>query len=51
MMKKTPFIVIDGLDGSGKGTQVELLRKRLENEGVQTLFTREPGGAAYSEDI
>ena len=27
------FIVLEGLDGSGKGTQTELLRKRLESEG------------------
>ncbi len=32
-MKKGKFIVIDGTDGSGKATQVELLRKRLTKEG------------------
>lgn len=32
-MKKGRFIVIDGTDGSGKATQVELLRKRLVKEG------------------
>lgn len=31
--KKGAFIVIDGTDGSGKATQVELLRKRLAKEG------------------
>lgn len=31
--KKGVFIVIDGTDGSGKATQVELLRKRLLKEG------------------
>ena len=32
-MKKGKLIVIDGTDGSGKATQVELLRKRLVKEG------------------
>jgi dTMP kinase len=27
------FVVIDGIDGSGKGTQIELVAKRLESEG------------------
>ncbi len=33
MKKKGTFIVIDGTDGSGKATQVELLSKRLTKEG------------------
>lgn len=48
---KIPFIVLDGLDGSGKGTQVTLLQERLSREGVKVHFTREPGGAKFSEDI
>ena len=28
------LIVIDGLDGSGKATQTELLRQALENQGI-----------------
>lgn len=34
-MKKGKFIVIDGIDGSGKATQVDLLVKRLRKEGYQ----------------
>ncbi len=37
-----PFIVIEGIDGSGKGTQAELLRKRLEGAGVDVALTFEP---------
>ncbi len=37
-----PFIVIEGIDGSGKGTQAELLRKRLEEAGVDVMLTFEP---------
>ncbi len=37
-----PFIVIEGIDGSGKGTQAELLQKRLEGAGVDVTLTFEP---------
>jgi dTMP kinase len=49
--KNPPFIVLDGLDGSGKGTQVKLLQERLVRVGRSVHFTREPGGAELSEDI
>lgn len=48
---KTPFIVFDGMDGSGKGTQIKLLQDRVEKEGRQMIFTREPGGVSLSEEI
>ena len=38
------FITFEGLDGSGKSTQAELLRSRLDDDGVQVISTREPGG-------
>jgi dTMP kinase len=34
-MKKGKFIVIDGIDGSGKATQVGLLKKRLQKEKIK----------------
>ena len=36
------FIVIDGLDGSGKGTQSELLKKRLEGAGYKVRLLSFP---------
>ena len=36
------FVTFEGLDGSGKTTQAELLRARLEAEGEDVLLTREP---------
>lgn len=39
---KGRFFVLEGIDGSGKSTQLMLLAKRLREEGVPCLTTREP---------
>lgn len=49
MDKRGKFIVIDGMDGSGKGTQIKLLQEKLQGHNV--LFTREPGGSPLGEEI
>ena len=36
------LIVIEGLDGSGKSTQIELLRKKLDSEGVECRYIHFP---------
>jgi dTMP kinase len=38
----SPFIVIEGIDGSGKGTQAKLLKERLKDLGRDVLLTSEP---------
>lgn len=45
------FITMEGPDGSGKTTQIELLKKYLEEKGYDIIITREPGGTAISEAI
>ncbi len=39
---KNKFIVIEGLDGSGKSTQIKLLAKELERRGEKVHITAEP---------
>src|SRR6476646_5794378 len=45
------FVTFEGLDGSGKTTQVELLRDALKREGRQVVATREPGGTPLGERV
>ena len=50
-MKRGKFVVIDGVDGSGKSTEILLLKKELEKIGADVLFTDEPGGTPKAEEI
>lgn len=45
------FVTFEGLDGSGKTTQAEFLRARLEADGEDVVATREPGGTVLGEHI
>jgi dTMP kinase len=45
------FVTFEGLDGSGKSTQVELLRSALEADGASVVITREPGGTRLGERL
>jgi len=45
------FITFEGPEGSGKTTQMELLRDYLEEKGYSVLATREPGGTSIGDQI
>lgn len=50
-MKKGIFITIEGPDGSGKTTILQMLAENLVNEGYEVVATREPGGIEIAEQI
>ena len=45
------FVTFEGLDGSGKSTQVDMLVQALGGRGEEVIATREPGGTAVGEGI
>ncbi|MDE0420984.1 MAG: dTMP kinase [Gammaproteobacteria bacterium] len=45
------LITIEGGEGVGKSTNVDLVRKCLESHGYDVLTTREPGGTPLAEEI
>ena len=51
MKKKGYFISFEGIDGSGKSTQIQRLAKFLETLDFDVITTREPGGSKGGEEI
>jgi dTMP kinase len=45
------FIAFEGVEGSGKGTQIHLAEEHLRSTGHDVLVTREPGGTPVGEKI
>jgi dTMP kinase len=45
------FVTFEGLDGSGKSTQAELLAGELRDRGREVVLTREPGGTELGERV
>ena len=50
-MREGYFISFEGGDGSGKSTQIQILREVLEERVYDVILTREPGGTPISEKI
>lgn len=48
---KGTFLVLEGIDGSGKTTQRERLSEFFQQHNIETVVTREPGGTLLAEDI
>jgi dTMP kinase len=51
LLKRGILIAIEGIDGSGKTTLAQAVHARLEEEGFQTVLTREPGDSALGKQI
>ncbi len=45
------FITLEGGEGAGKSSNLEHIRRRLQEAGKDVVLTREPGGTPLGEDI
>ena len=50
-MPRGLFITLEGLDGSGKTTQIKRLAAWLESRGLEPVITRQPGGTNTGDRI
>jgi dTMP kinase len=51
MMKRGRFISVEGIEGVGKSSNIDVLVQFIEKSGHEVLTTREPGGTPLAEDI
>jgi len=51
LKNKGYFITVEGTEGVGKSTNMAFVKQWLENKGVETIHTREPGGTPFAEEV
>jgi dTMP kinase len=50
-MRRGKFITVEGIEGTGKSTNIDFLTGLIEKRGFEVLRTREPGGTPMAEQI
>jgi len=51
MKLDTKFITLEGVDGAGKSTCINFIKKYLADKNLKSIFTREPGGTLLGEKL
>lgn len=51
MADRGRFITVEGIEGAGKSTQMDVLRRFLDAKGIPVVMTREPGGTPLGEAV
>jgi dTMP kinase len=51
MIKPGKFIVVEGLEGAGKSSAIATIRHWLQQQDIQVVCTREPGGTPLAEQL
>lgn len=50
-MSNYEFITLEGIEGVGKSTAIQVVKRVLEDNGRNVIITREPGGTAIGEKV
>ena len=50
MISTGKFITVEGTEGVGKSTNIELIKTLLQQAGIELVVTREPGGTPLAEE-
>lgn len=50
-MNKGKFIVVEGLEGAGKSSAIEVIEQALKEKNIDFVKTREPGGTVLAERL
>lgn len=50
-MNKGKFIVVEGLEGAGKSSAIQVIEKKLQQANISFTNTREPGGTILAEKL
>ncbi|MBO7081257.1 MAG: dTMP kinase [Neisseriaceae bacterium] len=45
------FLTLDGIDGAGKSTHLAFIQQWIQKQGIEAIFTREPGGTPLGEEL
>ena len=49
--KRAKFVTIEGIEGSGKSTLIQNLKRQFQEKGLQVFTTREPGGTELGNQL